>query len=572
MKRWKQLSIRKKIVLLIIGVGLIPSAILFRFSNRQMKKISQQKQEYIMNQNFDMIFAAIEERMNRMEEIAAYLTADDSVESLFYQEFEKKTIEEKMRLYNQIEKISRKYMETSSLDEISFYLRENKAEKKSIGSRLFSLQLIVDQPWYQEFLNLNKKNGFAVLNEDMDSTSSLAFVRGIWNPENYQELEGVVVVEVFSEKLKKKMISIDPKQIIYLECGTSIPVANDLQKAQEFQKLGGEDKTGRMDQYYCIRREIGETGVYLVSALANKAIYLDVNQVLNYNIALFIVLICVVALLSFKAVQSLTSRITLLETKWEELQKTGTLTKLEIEETSDEIGHLIQTYNYLVDEIGLLMQEQRKIGEEKKNAMLKALQAQINPHFLYNTLEMISWMIVREDKKNAQRMIKQLSRYYKLALNKGEDIVSLQQEVAICQSYMEIQSNRFSGQIQFILNASEQLGEFKMPKLIIQPLLENAILHGIVPKKDGHGVIKLQVWKENESIMIELADDGVGFCYESREKTEGTEETAGSKYGLYNVRKRLEMYFERDDCMKIESTLGIGTRILLKFPMERGKQ
>ena len=236
MKRWKQLSIRKKIVLLIIGVGLIPSAILFRFSNRQMKKISQQKQEYIMNQNFDMIFAAIEERMNRMEEIAAYLTADDSVESLFYQEFEKKTIEEKMRLYNQIEKISRKYMETSSLDEISFYLRENKAEKKSIGSRLFSLQLIVDQPWYQEFLNLNKKNGFAVLNEDMDSTSSLAFVRGIWNPENYQELEGVVVVEVFSEKLKKKMISIDPKQIIYLECGTSIPVANDLQKAQEFQK------------------------------------------------------------------------------------------------------------------------------------------------------------------------------------------------------------------------------------------------------------------------------------------------------------------------------------------------
>ena len=477
-----------------------------------------------------------------------------------------------MRLYNQIEKISRKYMETSSLDEISFYLRENKAEKKSIGSRLFSLQLIVDQPWYQEFLNLNKKNGFAVLNEDMDSTSSLAFVRGIWNPENYQELEGVVVVEVFSEKLKKKMISIDPKQIIYLECGTSIPVANDLQKAQEFQKLGGEDKTGRMDQYYCIRREIGETGVYLVSALANKAIYLDVNQVLNYNIALFIVLICVVALLSFKAVQSLTSRITLLETKWEELQKTGTLTKLEIEETSDEIGHLIQTYNYLVDEIGLLMQEQRKIGEEKKNAMLKALQAQINPHFLYNTLEMISWMIVREDKKNAQRMIKQLSRYYKLALNKGEDIVSLQQEVAICQSYMEIQSNRFSGQIQFILNASEQLGEFKMPKLIIQPLLENAILHGIVPKKDGHGVIKLQVWKENESIMIELADDGVGFCYESREKTEGTEETAGSKYGLYNVRKRLEMYFERDDCMKIESTLGIGTRILLKFPMERGKQ
>ncbi len=572
MKRWKQLSIRKKIVLLIIGVGLIPSAILFRFSNRQMKKIAQQKQEYIMNQNFDMIFAAIEERMNRMEEIAAYLTADDSVESLFYQEFEKKTIEEKMRLYNQIEKISRKYMETSSLDEISFYLRENKAEKKSIGSRLFSLQLIVDQPWYQEFLNLNKKNGFAVLNEDMDSTSSLAFVRGIWNPEDYQELEGVVVVEVFSEKLKKKMISIDPKQIIYLECGTSIPVANDLQKAQEFQKLGGEDKTGRMDQYYCIRREIGETGVYLVSALANKAIYLDVNQVLNYNIALFIILICVVALLSFKAVQSLTSRITLLETKWEELQKTGTLTKLEIEERSDEIGHLIQTYNYLVDEIGLLMQEQRKIGEEKKNAMLKALQAQINPHFLYNTLEMISWMIVREDKKNAQRMIKQLSRYYKLALNKGEDIVSLQQEVAICQSYMEIQSNRFSGQIQFILNASEQLGEFKMPKLIIQPLLENAILHGIVPKKDGHGVIKMQVWKENESIMIELADDGVGFCYESREKTEGTEETAGSEYGLYNVRKRLEMYFERDDCMKIESTLGIGTRILLKFPMERGKQ
>lgn len=95
MKRWKQLSIRKKIILLIIGIGLIPTAILFYFSSRQMKKISQQKQEYIMNQNFDIIFAAIEERMSRMQEVAAYLTADDSVESLFYQEFEKKHLKKK---------------------------------------------------------------------------------------------------------------------------------------------------------------------------------------------------------------------------------------------------------------------------------------------------------------------------------------------------------------------------------------------------------------------------------------------------------------------------------------------
>lgn len=575
MKRWERLELRKKIVIVIIVVGLLPTCILAVFSRLQMERMSREKQEYIMNQNFDMMCSSVRDRTERMQEVAAYLTVEDSISSLF-QDFTKKTVQKKIQLYSEIEKISRQYMETSSLSDIYFYLRGNLSQngvdyKRNVGSRFFLLESIVSQDWYQKFVNTEMKSCFTILPIEEEDSVGLAFVRALWDQQNYQQLEGLVVTVMDEEQFAKELVSVDEEQVVFLECNGEIVASNNISQAKKIQSDMPDIGTfqGNLNDYYCIRQEIDQTGIWLVSILNREAFYAETKKTLWNTIILFFVMMCVIALLSSKVAGSLTRRISLLEEKWKEMQKNGELTKLEIPETQDEIGHLITTYNYLVDEIDILMEEQRRIGEEKKDAILKALQSQINPHFLYNTLEMISWMVVKEDKKKAQEMIRQLSRYYKLVLNKGQDIVTLSHEIALCQAYMEIQSKRFLGKIQFVLEADSEIMDFQLPKIILQPILENSILHGIIPKKGGHGTIWLKTRKEKDEIILEVIDDGVGFCYEKQEQEVCT---TGSHYGLNNIQTRLEMYFEKEHCLEVESTLGIGTRVIMKLPCSRGEK
>src|SRR5208337_1776534 len=180
----------------------------------------------------------------------------------------------------------------------------------------------------------------------------------------------------------------------------------------------------------------------------------------------------------------------------------------------DEIGQLTERFNFMIAEVEQLIEEKYRLGKEVKNLELKALQAQINPHFLYNTLDLINWMSVRHNAGEIRTLVTALSRFYKLSLGRGEDTVLLRDELEHARTYVEIQNMRYENSIELAIDAPPDILECRVLKLVLQPLVENAIFHGIMMKKEERGIIRTTGERTDGGLLLSVVDDGVGMSEE----------------------------------------------------------
>ncbi|MGA2641039.1 MAG: sensor histidine kinase, partial [Spirochaetia bacterium] len=207
----------------------------------------------------------------------------------------------------------------------------------------------------------------------------------------------------------------------------------------------------------------------------------------------------------------------------------------------DEIGQLTERFNFMIAEVEQLIEEKYRLGKEVKNLELKALQAQINPHFLYNTLDLINWMSVRHNAGEIRTLVTALSRFYKLSLGRGEDTVPLRDELEHARTYVEIQNMRYENSIELAINAPPDILECRVLKLILQPLVENAIFHGIMMKKEERGIIRITGERTDGGLLLSVVDDGVGMSEEKARRilSSGANTSDRHGYGVRNIHERL---------------------------------
>ncbi|HEX2926987.1 MAG TPA: sensor histidine kinase [Ruminiclostridium sp.] len=237
---------------------------------------------------------------------------------------------------------------------------------------------------------------------------------------------------------------------------------------------------------------------------------------------------------------------------------------------NDEIGELTHNFNYMLTQIAILIEKQYQLGQEVKNMELKALQAQINPHFLYNTLDLINWMSMKYNAPKIGEVITSLSKFYRLSLSKGIDLVPIKNEIDQVSAYVQIQNMRYDDEVEFIINIPEELYEYKMPKITLQPLIENSILHGIFEKDDEKGTISLSGELKEGKISIFVEDDGVGIPAEKLQhllKSVDTKDMHG--YGVRNIHERLQLIYGQDYGLFYSSTEGVGTVVEVRIPAEK---
>ncbi len=237
---------------------------------------------------------------------------------------------------------------------------------------------------------------------------------------------------------------------------------------------------------------------------------------------------------------------------------------------NDEIGELTHNFNYMLTRIAILVEQQYKLGQEVKNMELKALQAQINPHFLYNTLDLINWMSMKYNAPKIGEVITSLSKFYRLSLSKGEDLVPVKNELDQVNAYVQIQNMRFDNEISFIIDIPEELYEYKILKITLQPLIENSILHGIFEKESESGTIKISGALKDNKISIFVEDDGVGIPEEKLEnllKNVDTKDIHG--YGVRNIHERLQLKYGSEYGLFYTSTVGAGTVAEVRIPAEK---
>ena len=212
------------------------------------------------------------------------------------------------------------------------------------------------------------------------------------------------------------------------------------------------------------------------------------------------------------------------------------------------------------------MNSREKASEDLRLAEFRALQAQINPHFLYNTLDMINWIAFERNDEKTCHIIESLSEFYRTGLNSGERIYTVRQEITHVSAYIEIQKERYQGKIKYHFDIQEETYPYEMVKVALQPLVENAIVHGIIPK-GSKGNIWIAVKMENHEILFRVADDGQGLS----EKQTMEKKSGRSSYGLRNVDARIKMYFGEDYGVRLEpGENGNGAVSVIRIPARMG--
>ncbi|HYH03570.1 MAG TPA: sensor histidine kinase [Bacillota bacterium] len=235
--------------------------------------------------------------------------------------------------------------------------------------------------------------------------------------------------------------------------------------------------------------------------------------------------------------------------------------------SNDEIGKLTRNFNYMQTRIAALLEEKYYLGQEIKNLELKALQAQINPHFLYNTLDLINWMAVRTNTPEISRVVEALSKFYRLSLNKGDDTITIANELEHVRAYVEIQNMRFDHCIQLVTDIPPEIREYKMLKLVLQPLVENSIIHGILEKDQESGVIQITGELDAGTIRLYVTDDGVGMRPEKAARMLmeiSTDEHHG--YGVKNIHERIQLNYGTEYGLSYQSEPDNGTKVTITIP------
>ncbi len=246
------------------------------------------------------------------------------------------------------------------------------------------------------------------------------------------------------------------------------------------------------------------------------------------------------------------------------LVEKGQFVEMEVGQQKNEINNLKRVFNHMTTSIKNLI---LKVKEEEQiiaKIELDLLQAQINPHFLYNTLDAVSALALMKDYDNCFKMTQALGSFYRNSLNSGLDFIKIKDEINCIQSYMTIINIRYDNEIKLEIDVEEEIEDCKILKLLLQPLVENAVHHGIKPK-EGKGTISIRVFSDEDEIIFMISDDGIGMSEEKIvEIMEGRTVTGKSGFGLYNLMQRVTLYHGIKQPVLIHSETGNGTEVAVR--------
>ena len=245
----------------------------------------------------------------------------------------------------------------------------------------------------------------------------------------------------------------------------------------------------------------------------------------------------------------------------------GWLHRVSMNVNDDEIGLLKNSYNAMLIEINQLIEELLQKEKTLRMAELDALQEQMKPHFLYNTLDMIRYMALENRTDEVYNMLETLGNFYRRFLSKGSTDLSLGEEIEIVKSYLSLQRTRFEDIFTDEYEIEEGLSSIRVPRLILQPLVENSIYHGIRPKGE-HGVIRVTVKRQEDFLFLSIYDNGIGMSTHQRELLFSGKDSRS--FGFQGTIERIRYYYKTEDVFEIHSTEGEYCEIILKLPLSNG--
>ena len=564
------------VAVLILSAVVIVTGVSMKFTNTSIFENSSEYTHTIiqqMNQNIDSY-------IDYMENIAYLISSNEDVQDYLFDE--KIDNEGRYRILNQLQTILDSRSDIRNVGIIS----KNGRMLINDGSKSVNQDLDLNtQEWYATALE--KPNGPILTSSHVQHIISgerpwvITLSRGIRDRSGSGEKEGVFFIDLnysaISELCDQSTVGTKGYAFILDAKGNIVYHPQQQQLYNELQTENislimdtDEDTvltgTGNDGKLYSISRS-EKTGWTVVDCTNVKELLSKSRQAQSVYVLTAIILVIVALLFSRFMARSITLPIQKLRDSMKKVQEGDFSVSDVVVDSKNEIGSLTKSFDVMTHRIHELMEQNVHEQEEKRKSELKALQSQINPHFLYNTLDSIIWMA--EGKKNEEvvLMTASLARLLRQSISNEDEVVPIANEVEYARGYLTIQKLRYKDKLEFQIEVDSSILYIPLIKLVLQPIIENAIYHGL-KYKESKGLLIVKGFMKDGNAVLQVIDDGVGMDEETLahiyDKHKVNYHSNG--VGVYNVQKRLKLYYGEDYGITYTSELGKGTTATITIP------
>ena len=557
------IKLRYKLAIFYSLFCFLPVMLLFWLSFLQMRSIIDDKGKMNLQSYLQQSVSSMDRTLDGYNSLSDYIAFDRTLAEVFSMEYGTP--------YEQYEQLTQKVdpiLRTASyfhggMQQITIYTDNGMVKHDTTVAPVSEIE---ETDWYQKTLEHPGLNWFANYQEEtLFSARKLAF-------SGAREGVNILYMDVDYQKLFTPYA-----ETLISECGLYITDQDGKLVFEESRFSGKNQNYDLTYSEFLEQRDRGSTDYIILCEQSNTTgwtvwLYQPVGLAGEAMrpigvMAGVTILICIFAavLAYFITSGMVSSRIERLTHFMQEVQEGSMDMQMESDDR-DEIGMLYRGFGSMMKRIRTLINEVYLSKITQKEAELKALQAQINPHFLYNTLSLINWKALAAGEEDISRMTLALSTFYRTALNRGRNVLQVETELSNTRAYLEIQSMLHDGDFDYEIEVQPEILQCESLNLILQPLVENAIHHGIEEKTDGRGKITVRGWKEDNCVWFMVEDNGVGMEQEVADKIL-TMESKG--YGVRNVDERIRLCYGEKYAMKVESVVGKGTKMTIHFPARR---
>ena len=557
------IKLRYKLAIIYSLFCFLPVMLLFWLSFLQMRSIIGDKEKMNLQSYLQQSVSSMDRTLDGYNSLSDYIAFDRTLAEVFSMEYGTP--------YEQYEQLTQKVdpiLRSSSyfhggMQRITIYTDNGMVKHDTTVAPVSEIE---ETDWYQKTLEHPGLNWFVNYPEKtLFSARKLAF-------SGAREGVNILYMDVDYQKLFTPYA-----ETLISECGLYI---TDQEGKLVFEESRFSGKNQNYDLTYSEfleQRDRGSTDYTILCEQSNTTgwtvwLYQPVGLAGEAMRPIVVmagvtILICIfAAVLAYFITSGMVSgRIERLTRLMQEVQE-GSMDMQVGSDDRDEIGMLYRGFGSMMKRIRTLINEVYLGKITQKEAELKALQAQINPHFLYNTLSLINWKALAAGEEDISRMTLAMSTFYRTALNRGRNVLQVEAELSNTRAYLEIQSMLHDGDFDYEIEAQPEILQCESLNLILQPLVENAIHHGIEEKTDGRGKISVRGWKEDNCVWFMVEDNGVGMEQKVADKIL-TMESKG--YGVRNVDERIRLCYGEKYAMKVESVVGKGTKMTIHFPAKQ---
>lgn len=580
-KRFRDFSIRTKLIIgflaILLPLVLLLSIVFYSYSAEIVLKQSLEQTREIVEQFSISLDNYMGLMRNKMEILADSPTIQEELNT--HQDKEEIKNDSFYSRNKRIRRIMLQIYSSVTMNDVEIYGINETNHYLSLWSKKYE---IPDKDILFENANLSK--GRSVLVNNINDADTIQMIKMVKDLQTYKPIGYIRfgLKRNYIEKMAKNInFGSDGGVVIFDENLSKISgIAHDsvLSKLlKEKPSIGNFSYSEGKNEYTAVHIHSDSTGWTTVGVIPLRYINKDLAGIQYLTVIIIVLTIIIGVTVSVIIAQSLILPLENTVNALEKFSRGDFAVRLK-ENRCDEIGKLNRIFNKAIKEINELMQKVTQSEILNKEMEFKTLQSQMNPHFLYNTLDTINWLAFKEKQTEICNLVAAISSLIRASISNKKSIITIEQELDYVKNYIYIQHIRYKDRFDIIYDIDESLLKQAVPKLIIQPIVENAIIHGIENSKNKN-LLYISVKRENECIIIIVKDTGIGMTDEKVSEllkeplnAEGDEQKAHTNLGLYAVHKRIQLMYGDLYGLTVQSQAGEGTTVTLHIPFTKKQE